>query len=243
MTSRATAQDPDRRPRGVTTPLRVAGYVRVSGQDQAEAGTIEAQDNWLGDQSERESWAMDLFEEPGRSGETIAGRPDLLAAAAVQAEGPEAAAAADGWESEATELRRRLDDLKARRAGVTRRYQAGLLTEEEYDEALAASAGTLRDLQARLVDVEGAIRDRAARQDAAAALRDRLGAMRERVESLTFEERRGVVEAVLRQGAGRGLYLKPDGTFVLVGALPDGPVVGFLGCGEVPTCSRRSRRA
>jgi len=57
--------------------LRVAGYVRVSTEGQAKEETHEVQIRWLREQAERHGWDLQLFLEPGVSGETIAARPQM----------------------------------------------------------------------------------------------------------------------------------------------------------------------
>ncbi len=59
----------------MSTRLRVAGYARNSGDQQAKDETEIVQIEWLDSQEKTHGWDLTLYIDPGRSGETIAGRP------------------------------------------------------------------------------------------------------------------------------------------------------------------------
>lgn len=62
--------------------MRVAGYVRVSTTEQADSGAgLDAQRRALREEAERRGWKLvDVFEDAGASGKSLAGRPGLQAA-------------------------------------------------------------------------------------------------------------------------------------------------------------------
>jgi DNA invertase Pin-like site-specific DNA recombinase len=65
--------------------VNVAGYVRVSTTEQADGGAgLEAQRRALADEAARRGWRLvDVFEDAGASGKSLAGRPGLQAALAA----------------------------------------------------------------------------------------------------------------------------------------------------------------
>jgi len=56
---------------------RAAGYVRNSTDKQEEANTHAAQISWLQEQARINGWQLTLYLEPGASGESIEGRPEM----------------------------------------------------------------------------------------------------------------------------------------------------------------------
>ena len=67
-------------------PRRCGIYIRVSTSHQAKEGSsLSEQRRSLVDHAERMRWTHKLYEDPGRSGETLDGRPGMLALLALAA--------------------------------------------------------------------------------------------------------------------------------------------------------------
>jgi DNA invertase Pin-like site-specific DNA recombinase len=110
-----------------STPRRCAAYARVSTRHQAAEGfSLPEQRRRLTEHADAQGWSVTLYEDAGRSGETLEGRPGLMALlAAVEAGQVDVVLVVDESRLARSNLAGAIIRDRLRRAGVTLATPAG----------------------------------------------------------------------------------------------------------------------